>query len=164
MYIHIFKHDPSRACLLASGFLEDITADYNRLQLTATDGNRLQQTAADCNRLQQTRALYCNAPLQLTAAHHGTLPTHCNSIKFRGAHCSTLQGTARICKARQDTARHCNTLQHTHAELITAIAANRRPLKNKLHILQHTATHSNTLYCTTPERNPSQPRRRTNGR
>ena len=96
--------------------------------------------------------------------------THCNTLQHTATHYNTLQRTAKYRNTLQHTATHCNTLQHTATRMLFRSSPHindmlfmSNPYINEMSfisfmscgvelmtntILQHTATHCNTLQHT----------------
>jgi len=95
----------------------------------------LQHTATQCN--PQARVL-------LSASRFHGRSSCCNTPQNTATHCNTLQQIARHCIV----ATYCNTLQHRDAG-----SPQRRYILWDIVLLQHTATHCNTLQHTATHRN-----------
>jgi len=127
------------------------------LQHTATHCDRLQHTATDCNRLQQA-ATHCNVRKKQTISN-ACAHTHMHDQMYTEIY-------------TQYTATHCNTLQQIATRYNAIHTFNHRNLllspcreweglfkHTAPYILQHTATHCNTLQhtatdCNTLQRRP----------
>jgi len=110
-----------------------------QMSLQHTCCNTLQQTPTDCNSLlrcaKYTATPYCAAPATDVAATH-TLQqtaTDCNSLLRCAKH------TVPLCCVAPAT--RCNTMQHNVAEIHC------KTLPKHSVTLQHTATHTSSLAC-----------------
>jgi len=143
---------------------------YNTLQLRGAW--ILQDTASRRYYAKVDIATHCNTlqlhrnTLQHTATHCNYIATHCNYVQCRyctntatvwsvdiATHCNTLQHTATHCKILQPCAKrymatHYNSLQLCRTWTPHTLQHTDRSMHAMLIILQHTATHCNTLQHT----------------
>jgi len=132
---------------------------WHTTTLSATHCNALQRTATHCNTLQHTSALPCAmAPKRSTLGLFQHTATHCNTTQHTATHCNIPlscrlrwpRNTAQWVLPTHRKTLQQNILQFTATHLRLAVCSDSKTQHNGslatlCSILQHTATHYNTL-------------------